>query len=68
MINLKKTNFEVTEVKKPRKKYTCKPKQEQIITQDSDTSSSEDYVVEKYKNKSQIKENTSKIKNNTLQN
>ena len=46
---LKKTNFEVKEVKKPRKKYTRKPKREQIIPQDSDTSSSEDYVVEKQK-------------------
>ena len=45
----KKTNFEVNEVKKPRKKYTRKPKQEQIIPENSDTSSSEDYIVEKQK-------------------
>ena len=45
---LRNANYDVKEVKKPRKKYTRKPKQEQII-QDSDTSSSEDYVVEKQK-------------------
>ena len=34
--------------KKPRKKYTCKPKEEiQIISENSDSSSSEDYIVEK---------------------
>ena len=44
---LKNTNFEVKEVKKPRKKCTRKPKQEQIIPESSDTPSSEDYVVEK---------------------
>ena len=49
---LKNTNFEVKEVKKPRKKYTRKPKQEQIIPESSDTSSSEDYVVE---NKNQLR-------------
>ena len=52
---LKYTNFGVKEVKKPRQKYTRKPKQEQIIPQDSDTSSSEDYVVEKQKPKKIVK-------------
>ena len=49
---LKKTNFEVKEVKKPRKKYTRKPKEElQVISESDDSSSSEDYVVEKQKPK-----------------
>ena len=49
---LKKTNFEVKEVKKPRKKYTRKPKEElQVISESDDSSSSEDYIVEKQKPK-----------------
>ena len=49
---LKKSNFELKEVKKPRKKYTLKPKEElQSISESSDTSSSEDYIVEKQKPK-----------------
>ena len=52
---LRNANYDVKEVKKPRKKYTRKLKQEQIIPQDSDTSSSEDYVVEKEKPKKVVK-------------
>ena len=38
-----KTNFELKEVKKPKKKYTCKPKEElQVISESDDSSSSED--------------------------
>ena len=51
-------NYLVKEVKKPRKKYTRKPKQEQIIPESSDTSSSEDYVVEKNPQKDCKKENS----------
>ena len=44
---LRNANYDVKEVKKPRKKYTRKPKQEQIIQQDScSSSSSEDYIGE----------------------
>ena len=35
----KKTNFEFKEVKKPLKKYTCKPKEELQIISESDDSS-----------------------------
>ena len=41
-------HFEATEAKKPRKKYTRKPKEElQVISESDGSSSSEDCVVEK---------------------